>query len=302
MDLSVDVGGFVVKNPVIAASGVLGYGEEYARVGNIDWFGAVTVKGTTLRPRHGNCPPRIWETPSGLLNSIGLQNPGVDEVITHYLPQLAQFDVPIIVNISGETYEEFQEIAKKLADCPHVTALEVNVSCPNVESGGMAFGTDPGSCYRATKAVRRSWPGPLIVKLTPNVTNISEMAKAAVDAGATCVSLINTLLGMAIDIQNKRPALGNIKGGLSGPAVKPVAVRCVWEVFQSVSVPVIGMGGVFSWEDALEFIMAGASAVALGTAVLVDPYAPKKIVDGIQSYCESNGIDSMSSIVGIAQV
>ncbi len=300
MDLSVDLGGLVIKNPVIAASGAFGYGREYARAGNIDWFGGVTVKGTTLRRRHGNPPIRVCETPSGLLNSIGLENPGARDVIDDHIPWLSQFGIPIIVNISGDSYSEFSELARMFSDCPEISALEVNVSCPNVDSGGMAFGTSPGACYRATKAVRRHWSRPLIVKLTPNVTDISEIAKAAVEAGADTLSLINTLVGMAIDIHGKKPVLGNTKGGLSGPCIKPIAIRCVWEVSQAVSVPVIGMGGIFSAEDALEFIMAGASAVAVGTALLVDPYAPKRIVEGISSYCQSHEIDSLSRISGIA--
>lgn len=300
MDLSVNLGGLVIDKPIIAASGTFGYGREYSRAGSIDWFGGVTVKGTTLMPRHGNPPLRVYETSAGLLNSIGLQNPGARAVIECEIPWLSQFGVPIIVNISADSYSEFSELARMFADCPEVSALEVNVSCPNVDSGGMAFGTSPGACYRATKAVRRYWSKPLIVKLTPNVTNISEIAKAAVEAGADSLSLINTLVGMAIDVDAKRPVLGNITGGLSGPCIKPVALRCVWEVSQAVPIPVIGMGGIFSARDALEFIMAGASAVAIGTALLVDPYAPKTIVEGISSYCESHEIDSLSSIRGIA--
>ena len=299
MDLSCNLAGLVIKNPVIAASGVFGYGEEYARAGDIGWFGAVTVKGTTLRPRKGNAPPRICETPYGLLNSIGLENPGARAVIDEKLPWLARFGVPIIVNISGDSYDEFAEISRMFSGSPHVSAIEVNVSCPNVSAGGMAFGTDPRSCYRATRAVRHNWDGPLIVKLTPNVQDIGAIARAAAEGGADVISLVNTLVGMAIDIRARKPVLGNIKGGLSGPAIKPVALRCVWEVSQAVSVPVIGMGGVSTSDDALEFIMAGASAVAVGTGVLADPAAPIKIVKGLEQYCDSHGI-SFTTLVGAA--
>ncbi|MGI6627353.1 MAG: dihydroorotate dehydrogenase [Bacillota bacterium] len=300
MDLSVNLGGLNINNPVIAASGTFGYGEEYARAADISWFGAVTVKGTTLHPRKGNPPPRTCETPSGLLNSIGLENPGARDVIDNRLPWLARFGVPIIVNISADSYDDFAELAGMFADSPHVSAIEVNVSCPNVKAGSMAFGTDPRSCYRATRAVRRAWNGPLIVKLTPNVQDISQVARAATEGGADVLSLINTLVGMAIDIKSRKPVLGNVKGGLSGPAIKPVALRCVWEVSQAVSVPVIGMGGVSDYRDALEFVMAGASAVALGTAILVDPAAPRKIVGGLKEYCSEEGIDTLESLVGTA--
>lgn len=300
MNLSVNLGGLVIKNPVIAASGVFGYGEEYIKAGNIDWFGAVSTKGTTLTPRAGNVPPRTCETPSGLLNSIGLENPGAKIVIDRKLPWLAGFNVPVIANISADSYDEFSQLAHMFEESSHVSALEVNVSCPNVEAGGMAFGTDPQTCYRATKAVRRVWNGPLIVKLTPNVKDITSIAKAAVEGGADVLSLINTLVGMAIDIKTRKPILGKAKGGLSGPAIKPVALRCVWEVSQAVSVPIIGIGGIRSAKDALEFIMAGASAVALGTSLLIDPAMPKKVVEGIEQYGITESIESLQDIVGVA--
>ncbi len=300
MNLSTDLGGLTIQNPVIAASGTFGYGEEYIRAGDIGWFGAVSIKGTTIAPRVGNTPPRTCETPSGLLNSIGLENPGAEVVIGRKLPWLAQFKVPIIANISAGSYHEFSELAGMFAQSPYVSALEVNVSCPNVKAGGMAFGTSPDTCYEATKAVRKRWEGPLIVKLTPNVTDITSIAEAAVEGGADVISLINTLLGMAIDISSMRPVLGNVKGGLSGPAIKPVALRCVWEVSQVVSVPVIGMGGIFSAQDALEFIMAGANAVALGTGLLTDPEMPRKVVLGIREYCAARGVGSLQEIVGTA--
>lgn len=301
MNLSVNIGGLALKNPVIAASGTFGYGEEDVKAGDIRWFGAVCIKGTTLAPRAGNPPPRTCETPSGLLNSIGLENPGAKLVIEHKLPWLAQFDVPVIANISADSREEFSELAGMFAQSPYVSALEVNVSCPNVKAGGIAFGTSPDMCYEATRAVRKAWEGPLIVKLTPNVTDIKAIAKAAVEAGADALSLINTLVGLAIDIHTMKPVLGNVTGGLSGPAIKPVALRCVWEVAQAVPVPVIGMGGIRSAQDALEFIMAGAGAVAVGTGLLIDPEVPRKVTQGIREYCEARGIEAVRELVGAAR-
>jgi len=300
MNLSVNLKGLSLKNPVIAASGAFGYGEEYAKVGDITWFGAVAVKGTTLRPRSGNPPPRTCETPSGLLNSIGLENPGLDVVVKEKIPWLSRFGVPIIVNISGESYEEFYELSSAFRDSPGVSAIEVNVSCPNVSAGGMAFGTDPRSCYRATHAARRGWEGPLIVKLTPNVQNIPAIARAAVEGGADIVSLVNTYVGMAIDVKTRKPVLGTVTGGLSGPAIKPLALKCVYEVSQAVSVPVIGMGGIMTAQDALEFMMAGASAVAIGTAILVDPRAPTKILKGLEEYCQREKVVGLQEIIGAA--
>ncbi|QUL98646.1 MAG: dihydroorotate dehydrogenase [Candidatus Fermentithermobacillus carboniphilus] len=300
LDLSVNLAGLTLKNPVIAASGVFGYGEEYVKVGDIRWFGAVSVKGTTLNPRAGNPPPRTCETPAGMLNSIGLENPGAKVVIEEKLPWLAQFGVPVIVNISGESYEEFRTLGSMFSESPLVSALEVNVSCPNVRAGGMAFGVDPRSCYRATYAVRRAWHGPLIVKLTPNVQDISSVARAAVEGGADAISLINTLVGLAIDIKKRKPVLGSVTGGLSGPAIKPVALRCVYEVSQAVPVPVIGMGGILDYRDALEFIMAGATAVAVGTAVLVNPSVPRSIVEGLIKYGQEEGVERISDLVGVA--
>ncbi len=300
MDLSVNLAGITLKNPVIAASGVFGYGREYHKVGNICWFGAVTAKGTTLEPRAGNRPPRIAETPAGMLNSIGLENPGAKTVISQKIPWLAKFDVPIIVNISGDSYGEFSRLGSLFRDVPGIFALEVNVSCPNVSSGGIVFGVDPRSCYRAASAVKRAFGGPVIVKLTPNVHDMVSIARAAVEGGADVISLVNTLLGMAIDIKSRRPLLGNVTGGLSGPAIKPVALRCVYEVSQSVSVPVIGMGGIVSWEDALEFIMAGATAVSVGASLLVDPMTPCKIVGGLLDYGARHGVSDLSSLIGAA--
>lgn len=299
-DLTTRIAGISMKNPIIAASGVFGYGEEYAKVGDVTWFGAVSVKGTTLRPRPGNPPPRTCETPAGMLNSIGLENPGARIVAEEKIPRLRQFGVPIIVNISGDSYDEFRETASIFSEVPGVDALEVNVSCPNVQAGGMAFGMDPRSCFRAVRAVRRAWKGPLIVKLTPMAADIVATARAAVEGGADVLSLINTLVGMAIDLGTRRPVLGNITGGLSGPAVKPVAVRCVYQVSQAVDVPIIGMGGVTCYRDVLEFMMAGAVAVAIGSGLLVDPLAPRDILGGLEAYCEKEGLTGLSGLVGAA--
>jgi len=302
MNLTTDLGGLRLRNPVIAASGTFGYGEDYIKAGDISWFGAVSIKGTTIAPRAGNPPPRTCETPSGLLNSIGLENPGAKVVIEEKLPWLAQFDVPIIANISAESCEEFSELAAMFARSPHVSALEVNVSCPNVKAGGIAFGTNPDMCYESTKAVRQVWQGPLIVKLTPNVADITSIAKAAVEAGADALSLINTLLGMSIDIRTRRSELGRLYAGLSGPAIKPVALRMVHQVASAVDVPVLGMGGIRTAEDAIQFLMAGASAVAVGTATFSDPAAGARIVEGIERFCEDEGVSSVGEIVGTVVV
>ena len=299
-DLSLDFAGLRLKNPLIAASGVFGYGEEYAKVADIRAFGAVTVKGTTLHPRAGNVPPRVCETPAGMLNSIGLENPGAEIVAREKIPWIAKFGVPVIVNISGDSYDEFSALAAMFQGVTGVDALEVNVSCPNVAAGGMAFGMDPRSCYRATRAVRSKWNGPLIVKLSPNAADIVAIARAAVEGGASALSLINTLVGIVIDLKTRRPVLGNVTGGLCGPAIKPVAVRCVYQVSQAVQVPVIGMGGVTSANDVLELMMAGASAVAMGSGLLVDPAAPARIVEDLARYCSEQGISNPQEIVGAA--
>jgi dihydroorotate dehydrogenase (NAD+) catalytic subunit len=300
VDLSTRISGISMKNPVLAASGVFGYGEEYARVGDIGWFGAVAVKGTTLYPRAGNRPPRTCETPAGMLNSIGLENPGAEVVAREKIPWLRQFGVPIIVNVSGDSYDEFSALGAVFDGVEGVDALEVNVSCPNVQAGGMAFGMDARSCYRATRAVRREWKGPLVVKLTPNAPDIVGIARAAVEGGATALSLVNTLVGMAIDLEAKRPVLGNVTGGLSGPAIKPVAVRCVYQVSQAIAVPVMGMGGVTGYRDVLEFMMAGASAVAIGSGLLTDPLLPRRIVEDLKVYCGREGLEDLSGLVGAA--
>lgn len=301
VDLAVEIAGIKMKNPVMTASGCYGYGREYACFYNLSELGALVVKGTTLEPREGNIPPRIVETAAGILNSVGLQNPGVSRLISEELPRLKNIEVPVIINIAGNLEEEYVKLAECLDPLEEVKGIEVNISCPNVKKGGMAFGTDLNSAFRLVKNVRAATAKPLIVKLSPNVTDIVEMAGAVEEAGADAISLINTLLGMAVDIHQKKPVLGNIMGGLSGPAIKPVALRMVWQVSEKVKVPVIGMGGIMNAEDALEFIMAGASAVAIGTANFVNPLAVPEIVKGIRDYMYNNNFHRIKEIIGIAK-
>ena len=298
--LNIQLAGLSLKTPLIAASGTFGYGREYERFGwsQADW-GAIVVKGTTLGPTPGNPPPRVAETPSGLLNAIGLQNPGVDAFIANELPRLLKQEYKVIVNISGHTAEEYGELASRL-DGTGVAGLELNVSCPNVKAGGLIFGTDPGALAAVTRAVRRATTLPVIVKLSPNVTDIVPLAKAAEAEGADALSLINTLLGMAIDIKSRRPVLGNIFGGLSGPAVKPVALRMVWQGYQNVKLPLIGLGGIVSPEDAIEFLLAGATAVSLGTGIFRNPQLPRLITEGIRRYLVEEGFSSVSELTGLA--
>lgn len=296
--LAVSFAGLTFKNPVLLASGTCGYGIEYAPYLDLDRLGGIVIKGISLEPQPGNPPPRIIETPSGMLNAIGLQNIGWHMFVTKYLPQLAGYDIRIIVNIYGHSLTEYQEVAKRLSDYPDISALEINVSCPNVNQGGLVFGTDPSSTYQATKAVKEATPLPVITKLSPNVTDIRPIAKAAEDAGADAISLINTLLGMKIDIKMKRPMLANITGGLSGPAIRPVALRIVWEALKIVNIPVIGLGGILTYEDALEFLILGASAVQIGTGLFVDPLCPLKILKGIESFLNEAGLDDISHIIG----
>jgi len=306
MKLSVDIApnnkrGLKLKNPVVAASGTVGYGTEYAEMVDVGRLGAIVSKGTTLQPRKGNPQPRLCETASGLLNSVGLQNIGVDELIKHEAPIWAGWKVPVIVNIAGESVDEYAELAYRLDRVKGVSGIEVNISCPNVARGGLEFGTSPKDAARVTKAVKGHTTLPAIVKLSPNVTDIAEMARAVEDAGADAISLINTLRGMAIDIANKRPFLGGVTGGLSGPAIKPVALYMVYTVAQTVKVPIIGGGGIVSSEDAIEFIMAGASAFWVSTGTLIDPNAPLQILDGVVGYMEREGVDDIASLTGIAQ-
>ncbi|MBM7855143.1 dihydroorotate dehydrogenase (NAD+) catalytic subunit [Desulfohalotomaculum tongense] len=299
-NLAVNIGGVDMQNPVTTASGTFGFGPEYSRYIDINELGAVVVKGTTLHPREGNATPRIVETPSGILNSIGLQNPGVDYVIEHYVPYFKTLRVPVIVNISGDTVEDYAKVAEKLDAAGGIAGLEVNISCPNVKKGGMAFGSDPAMAAEVTAAVKSAAKLPVVVKLSPNVTDITAVAEAVAEAGADGLSLINTLLGMAIDINSRRPILGSVMGGLSGPAVKPVAVRAVWQVYKAVQLPIIGMGGISTAEDALEFILAGASAVAVGTANFVNPRATMDIIAGIERYLIDNGVKDVNELVGAA--
>lgn len=296
-DLSVNVCGIDFKNPVIPASGTFGYGREYEELFPLEKLGGIATKGTTLNLRKGNLAPRIAETPSGMLNSVGLQNPGIDHFIDVDLPYLLTKNLVILANIAGSIPDECAETAKKL-DETDVHMIELNISCPNVKQGGAAFGTSCEMAAEVTKKVRAATKKPLIVKLSPNVTSITEIAKAVESAGADAVSLINTLLGMRIDINTGRPILRNNVGGLSGPAVFPVAVRMVWQVANAVQIPVIGMGGVSSGRDAIELMMAGASAVQVGAAIFTDPYAPVKIVDEMNEFLDSKGIKSVRDIIG----
>ncbi|HLE42256.1 MAG TPA: dihydroorotate dehydrogenase [Nitrospirota bacterium] len=283
-NLSVDFAGIKLKNPVLTASGTFGYGEEYADFVDLNRLGGVIVKGISLKPIAGNPPPRIWETPSGMLNAIGLENPGVEVFLREKLPFLRQYDTAVIVNIFGCSVDDYLAVAERLDGAEGVSGIEVNISCPNVKAGGMAFGTDVKATFELLSTVRKATRLPLIAKLSPNVTDVTDFAKAARDAGCDGLSLINTLLGMAIDVRTGKPRLANCTGGLSGPAIRPVAVRMAWQVASAVSLPIIGMGGIVTAEDALEFILAGASAVAVGTANFMNPRAALDVLDGIEAF------------------
>jgi len=295
--LAVKIAGISLKTPVMTGSGTFGFGEEFSEFVDLNEIGAIVVKGTTLQPRSGNPGVRIAETPSGMLNCIGLENPGVEYFLADILPRISQYAAPIIVNISGSSVEEYGVLARML-DVPGVAAIELNVSCPNVKEGGIVFGTDPASAAAVVREAKRNTKKPVIIKLSPNVTDITVMAKAVEAAGADAISLINTLIGMAIDIKTWRPILGNVIGGLSGPAVKPVALRLVWQVAQVVKIPIIGMGGIMSAEDAIEFLLAGASAVAVGTANFVNPSATQEIAAGIEAYLKERKLTQVSQIIG----
>ena len=297
-DLSIDFAGITLKNPVLAASGTFGYGEELADFVDLYKLGGVIVKGVSLKPIKGNPPPRIWETPSGMLNSIGLENPGVEEFISRKLPFLRKIDTAVIVNIFGYSLEEYVDVASRLDGEEGVAGLEVNISCPNVKAGGILFGTNARSAFELLSAIRKSVKLPLIAKLSPNVTDITEFARAARDAGCDGLSLINTLVGMAIDVRSRKPRLANCTGGLSGPAIRPVAVRMVWQTAQAVPLPIMGMGGITTGEDALEFILAGASAVAVGTANFINPRATLDVIEGIEKLLRGQGVDDIKSLVG----
>ena len=294
-DLSVKIAGVQFNNPLIAASGTFGFGHEYNEFYPLSALGGISCKGITLKKRDGNPPPRIAETPSGILNAVGLQNPGVDHFISQDLPYLKQQNTVIIANIAGNTPEEYCQMAEKLSDSD-VDMIEMNISCPNVKSGGVQFGTSCESVGAITKAVRSHCTKPLIVKLSPNVTDIASIAKAAESEGADALSLINTLTGMRINIDTRRPIIRNNTGGLSGPAVFPVAVRMVWQVAQAVNLPIIGMGGISTWQDAVEMLIAGASALQIGTVLFNDPYAPIKITEGLNKYLDKNSINSITEL------
>lgn len=300
MDLTCELAGLRLRNPVLTASGTFGYGPEYEGLVDLARLGAVVVKGITLEPRAGNPPPRTVETPCGMLNAIGLQNPGAATFIAEKLPYLRRFDVPVIVNLNAGAIEEFAELAALFDAADGVAAVEVNISCPNVKHGGMAFSADPALAAMATRAVREHTRLPVIVKLSPNVTDIGALARAVEDAGADAVSAINTLVGIVIDVERRRPVLANITGGLSGPAIRPVAVRCVWEIYRAVRIPIIGMGGVTCGRDAVELMLAGARAVAVGTANFVDPRATLRVIDELAAYLDRHGMAGPAELVGAA--
>ncbi len=299
-DMKVSIAGVEMKNPIITASGAFGYGMEYNEMYPIEKLGGISCKGTTLNERQGNPGPRIAETPAGMLNSVGLQNPGSEAFVNTYLPWLRQRDITVIANIAGHSLDEYIEVARRVSDA-NVDLVELNISCPNVKEGGMSFGTSCESVETVVSAVRKVCNRPLIVKLTPNVTDIGAIAQAAEAAGADAVSLINTITGMRIDIRTRRPILKNNVGGLSGPAVFPVAVRMVREVYKKVNIPIIGMGGVSTWEDAAEMMMAGAAAIQVGAALFRDPYAPIKIIEGLEAFASEQGLKSITELTGSVQ-
>ena len=301
-DMTVELAGIKMRNPVMTASGTFGYGAEFADYMNLESIGAMITKGLSLKPKAGNATPRIVETPGGMLNAIGLQNVGVEAFISQKLPFLACVATPVIVNVYGNTLEEYGEVAGRLDSLPGVAGIEVNISCPNVKQGGIVFGTDPQAAREVVGLVRRNTSKPLIVKLSPNVTDVVLMARACADAGADALSLINTLTGMAIDLERRRPILANVTGGLSGPAIKPVALRMVWQVAKSVQLPIVGIGGIMNARDALEFILAGASAVQVGTASFLDPSAAQTIAREMEQYLAEKGIASIASMIGALEV
>ena len=301
-DLSVNIGRLSMKNPVMTASGTFGYGLEFADFIDLSRLGGIIVKGTTLMPREGNPYPRMAETPSGMINAVGLQNKGVDYFIEHIYPQIKDIDTQILVNVSGSTIDDYAETARRLASLSKIEAIELNISCPNVKEGGMAFGTSCQSAASVVKAVRAAYPGTLIVKLSPNVTDITEIARAVEAEGADAVSLINTVLGMAIDAERQRPVVSTVTGGLSGPCVKPIALRMVWQVFHAVQIPIVGLGGIMNATDAVEFLLAGARAIEIGTANFIDPQVTLKVIDGIDNYLDRHGCRSVDEIIGALKV
>lgn len=301
-DLSVKIGDLRMKNPVMTASGTFGYGEEFADFIDIARIGGIIVKGTTLHKREGNPYPRMAETPSGMLNAVGLQNKGVHYFVDHIYPRIKDIDTNMIVNVSGSAIEDYIETAAIINELDKIPAIELNISCPNVKEGGMAFGVTTKGVAEVVKAVRSAYKKTLIVKLSPNVTSIADMARAAEENGADSVSLINTLLGMAIDAERRRPVLSTVTGGMSGAAVKPIALRMVWQVAKAVNIPVIGLGGIMNWKDAVEFMLAGASAIQIGTANFIDPAITLKVEEGINDYLDRHGFKSVTEIVGALEV
>lgn len=297
-ELKVNIGALELKNPVMTASGTFGYGLEFADFIDLNSLGGFIVKGTTLKPREGNDYPRMAETPSGMLNCVGLQNKGVDYFCEHIYPQIKDLNTNVLVNVSGSSPEDYAECARRIAELDNIPAIELNISCPNVRDGGMAFGVTCAGASSVVKAVREAYPKTLIVKLSPNVTDVAEIARAVEAEGADSVSLINTLMGMAIDIERRRPVLSIATGGLSGPAVKPVALRMVWQVAKAVKIPVVGLGGIMNAKDAIEFLMAGATAIEVGTANFIDPSVTVKIIDGMNEWLDKHGCKSVTEIIG----
>jgi dihydroorotate dehydrogenase (NAD+) catalytic subunit len=302
IDLAVDIGPLRLRNPVIAASGCFGYGVEYAECVDLSTLGAVVVKGLFVAEREGHAPPRIVETPAGMLNAIGLQGIGVHRFVREQLPELRRLGATVLVNICGSTVDEYAELARILSDADGVAGLELNISCPNIKEGGITFGCHLGGTHDVVAAVRRVTRLPVIPKLTPNVTDIASFARASEDAGADAVSLVNTFLAMAIDVETRRPELNNVMGGLSGPAIRPIAVRMVYECHRAVRIPIVGMGGIMTARDALEFIVAGATAVQVGTANFVDPFVWPKLLEGVQDYMQRHGVSRVGELVGSVQV
>lgn len=301
-NLRQEIAGIPFRNPVLTASGTFGYGVEYADLMNLSDLGGIVVKGTTLKAREGNDYPRMYETAGGMLNCVGLQNKGVDYFCEHIYPEIKNIDTNLIVNVSGASPEDYAQCAARIDELENIPAIEVNISCPNVRQGGMAFGVTCAGASSVVRAVRQAYHKPIIVKLSPNVTNVAEIARSVEDAGADCVSLINTLMGMAVNIETRRPRLSISTGGLSGPAVKPVALRMVWEVYNAVSIPIIGLGGIMTAQDAIEFLMVGARAVQIGTANFIDPTISVKIAQGINSWLDAHGCNDVSEIIGTLQV
>lgn len=302
VNLSVNIKGLALKNPVLTASGCSGFGEELADFYDVSQLGGILLKGITLKNRDGNPYPRMAETASGMLNAVGLQNKGVDYFIKHIYPRIKEYDTSLIVNVNGSTVEEYVEVTEKIAELDKIAAMELNISCPNVKEGGMAFGVSCPSAEFVTREVRKVYPKHLMVKLSPNVTDVTEIAKAVEGQGADSVSLVNTFLGMAIDAESRKPLLSTVTGGLSGPAIKPIALRMVWQVSNSVRIPVIGLGGIMNASDAIEFFLAGASAVQVGTVIFKDPNIPVQIVDGIQDYMVRHNFRNIQDLIGRLQL